>query len=445
MGLTAEAFMRTLERPGLENVGGGDRAASLHPRFVRLSAGNRRWARSGVAAGGAPITLRLVKVANMEIGTRRGLAARLAAAPTRASWKPMPTTIAWSDEAMKPENIAAVRLGVASHNLFDLPYALVLAAGKRAARPGAVRDAGRHGQSAAAAPFECTQNLYSLRAGLPQEKFHQRHRLPHAAAGREHRPGEFPPSCVPHHGRTARIGSGWQEQFVAAARGRATVSACPAADAEPPVAATTCASWPAVAVSARLAAPGERAGHRFLLAAQQRWAPDHGRLGAAVRGPPQWKSPLVVAGEEILRRPAPCASVSTRRGPAWSWDAIARRAKTTDLAVACAAADADGWRSMTPQARFERLGHVAEELRRARATSWARRWPTAERRSPSPIRRSPRRSISSSSTGPTPAGGKNMPALRARPKGVVAVVSPWNFPIAIPCGGVAARWRRATP
>lgn len=31
-----------------------------------------------------------------------------------------------------------------------------------------------------------------------------------------------------------------------------------------------------------------------------------------------------------------------------------------------------------------------------------------------------------------------MPTLRARGKGVVVVVSPWNFPIAIPCGGVAA-------
>lgn len=31
-----------------------------------------------------------------------------------------------------------------------------------------------------------------------------------------------------------------------------------------------------------------------------------------------------------------------------------------------------------------------------------------------------------------------MASVRARPKGVVAVIPPWNFPIAIPCGGVAA-------
>ena len=33
---------------------------------------------------------------------------------------------------------------------------------------------------------------------------------------------------------------------------------------------------------------------------------------------------------------------------------------------------------------------------------------------------------------------QEMPTLKARPKGVVVVVPPWNFPIAIPCGGIAA-------
>ncbi|TWU42195.1 bifunctional proline dehydrogenase/L-glutamate gamma-semialdehyde dehydrogenase [Novipirellula artificiosorum] len=33
---------------------------------------------------------------------------------------------------------------------------------------------------------------------------------------------------------------------------------------------------------------------------------------------------------------------------------------------------------------------------------------------------------------------RNHPTIRLRPRGVVAVVSPWNFPLAIPCGGIAA-------
>src|SRR5258706_2244184 len=32
----------------------------------------------------------------------------------------------------------------------------------------------------------------------------------------------------------------------------------------------------------------------------------------------------------------------------------------------------------------------------------------------------------------------SLPGLVARGKGVVAVIPPWNFPIAIPCGGIAA-------
>jgi len=37
-------------------------------------------------------------------------------------------------EGFRPENLAAVRLGVASHNLFSLAYGLVLAARAQACR-----------------------------------------------------------------------------------------------------------------------------------------------------------------------------------------------------------------------------------------------------------------------------------------------------------------------
>ena len=33
---------------------------------------------------------------------------------------------------------------------------------------------------------------------------------------------------------------------------------------------------------------------------------------------------------------------------------------------------------------------------------------------------------------------QDLPTVRARPRGAIAVVSPWNFPIAIPCDGIAA-------
>ena len=73
------------------------------------------------------------------------------------------------------------------------------------------------------------------------------------------------------------------------------------------------------------------------------------------------------------------------------------------------------------------------------AISWARCSPRAARRSPRAIRKFPRRSTSVASM-PTAREYFHNVAGHRRPsgRGVVVVVSPWNFPLAIPCGGVAA-------
>ena len=48
--LTADVFMRTLDRPGLEKAAGRHRAAGLHSRFVRHAAADQRL---GPQAGGS--------------------------------------------------------------------------------------------------------------------------------------------------------------------------------------------------------------------------------------------------------------------------------------------------------------------------------------------------------------------------------------------------------
>src|SRR5439155_7001418 len=75
-----------------------------------------------------PVTLRIVKGANMEMERVEASLRDWPQAPfkrkidTDANFKRMLA------EAMRPENLAAVRVGVASHNLFDLAFGLVLAA-----------------------------------------------------------------------------------------------------------------------------------------------------------------------------------------------------------------------------------------------------------------------------------------------------------------------------
>ena len=64
--LTAEAFMRTLDRPGLGHVRAGIALQSYIPDSFRTLLVIQEWARKRGAAGGGRITIRLVKGANME-------------------------------------------------------------------------------------------------------------------------------------------------------------------------------------------------------------------------------------------------------------------------------------------------------------------------------------------------------------------------------------------
>ena len=130
--LTAEAFMRTLDRAGLGQIRAGMALQSYLPDSFSTLLQIQEWARRRVAGGGARITVRLVKGANMESERVEAALRGWPQAPyqtkreTDANYKRM------LHEAMKPENLAAMDVGVASHNLFDLAYGLVLVRQARA-------------------------------------------------------------------------------------------------------------------------------------------------------------------------------------------------------------------------------------------------------------------------------------------------------------------------
>ena len=146
----------------------------------------------------------------------------------------------------------------------------------------------------------------------------------------------------------------------------------------------------------------------------------------------------MVAGEEIRdgRRVRECTDPSRPGVVVGRY----RQADSGDVdrAVACAAADPDGWRTLAPAERFARLGRVADELRRCRADLMGAALADGGKTLPES---DPEVSEAIDFVEFYRANARwwqEFPTLRARPKGVVAVVSPWNFPIAIPCGGVAA-------
>ncbi|HXJ75254.1 MAG TPA: proline dehydrogenase family protein, partial [Candidatus Dormibacteraeota bacterium] len=126
--LTAQAFMRTLDRPGLEKVNAGIALQAYVPDSAQVQRELNQWARQRVAAGGGFITLRIVKGANLEAERVEASLADWPQAPFKAKRETDANYKQMLHEAMRPENLVAVRVGVASHNLFDLAYGLVLAA-----------------------------------------------------------------------------------------------------------------------------------------------------------------------------------------------------------------------------------------------------------------------------------------------------------------------------
>src|SRR4051794_21545786 len=125
--LTAEVFMRTLDRRGLEQARAGIALQAYIPDSFPTQQRINEWARKRVAAGGSPVTIRLVKGANMEAERVEASIKGWPQAPYKTKLETDANYLRMLHEGMRPENISAVWLGIASHNLFTLAYGLVLA------------------------------------------------------------------------------------------------------------------------------------------------------------------------------------------------------------------------------------------------------------------------------------------------------------------------------
>ena len=125
--ITAEAFVRTLDRPGLVGVSAGMALQAYLPDAFAVQRRVTGWARRRVDAGGAPVTLRLVKGANLEAERVEASIRGWPQAPFRTKRETDASYKRMLRYGLEPDHARAVRLGVASHNLFDLCYALVLA------------------------------------------------------------------------------------------------------------------------------------------------------------------------------------------------------------------------------------------------------------------------------------------------------------------------------
>ncbi len=126
--LTIAVFKQLLEEPEFQNSKAGIVLQAYLPDSHAAQKDLTEWAKDRVAAGNAPIKIRIVKGANLAMEKVEAELHGWEQAPYRtkadvdANYKRMVLY------GCQPENARAVQLGIASHNLFDIAFALVVRA-----------------------------------------------------------------------------------------------------------------------------------------------------------------------------------------------------------------------------------------------------------------------------------------------------------------------------
>ncbi len=125
--ITSTAFTQTLDEKEFKNYSAGIVLQSYIPESYEMQQNLTKWAKKRESEGGGPIKIRIVKGANLEMEKVESsirnwpLATYDNKLEVDANYKRM------VEYGMRHENIGAVHLGIASHNLFELAFAFKLA------------------------------------------------------------------------------------------------------------------------------------------------------------------------------------------------------------------------------------------------------------------------------------------------------------------------------
>jgi RHH-type proline utilization regulon transcriptional repressor/proline dehydrogenase/delta 1-pyrroline-5-carboxylate dehydrogenase len=427
--ITEDLFVRTLSRPGLEAISGGIALQAYLPDAWEVQQRITAWARTRVAAGGAPVVIRLVKGANMEMerveSSLRGwpLATYHQKADTDANFKRM------LRHGMEAENLAAVRLGVASHNLFDLAYGLVLAVERNATDQVQFEMLEGMANHQRRALFEQAANLLLYAPASRRQDFV--HAIGYLIRRLDENTG--PENFLRHTFRLEvgspewlRLEDGFTSSFerIPGLRSRPFRTQ----DRRAP------ATRPAPANGGFVNEPDTD----WSLETNQAWAESIRRRWIDLHGEQAPRVPLVVDGAERRQGRALQDSLDpSRPGTVVARIAVA---SDTDLeeALASAALDRDGWRTRKAGERDTVLLAAAQLLRERRGDLMGAAMAECAKIFPESDPEVSEAVDFVEFYVRSAAAFRRLPGVQAEGHGVVVVVPPWNFPIAIPCGGVAA-------
>jgi RHH-type proline utilization regulon transcriptional repressor/proline dehydrogenase/delta 1-pyrroline-5-carboxylate dehydrogenase len=126
LDLTVTAFSEVLDEPEFALLSAGIVLQAYLPDSHRVQRALTMWALARRARGGAPIKLRIVKGANLAMERIEAATHGWRQAPYETKAEVDANYKRMLEYGCRPEHAEAVHLGVASHNLFDIAYGLVL-------------------------------------------------------------------------------------------------------------------------------------------------------------------------------------------------------------------------------------------------------------------------------------------------------------------------------
>ena len=435
LSLTVATFKKVLGQPEFKDFKAGIVLQAYLPDSHLWQVKLTDWAKNRVKNGGAPIKIRLVKGANMEMEeTEAGL----------KHWETCPYTKKIDTDsnykvmleyALKPENAPYVNLGVASHNLFELAYGYETAKENNVMEHFSMEMLEGMSESARVSIKEMSGEVILYGPAAKKEQF--TNAIAYLVRRFDENTGTE--NFIRYSFGLEAGSEDWnmlKEQFIASFENKKHIFI-----GEKRTQDRLTENWDNYKGGSFYTKEyhGEP-DTDFILPSNKQWAKDIRTKWMKKKDEEVVVAPVVIGGEDLIdeRKIKEVLDKSQLKDGVICGKYTIPTADDLKKAVDVAHKDPDGWRSMTHEARFEILAKVANEVRKKRLDLIG--VASAE---VGKIITETDVEVSEAIDflefyGHSAEYFNNFENLKFKGKGVGVITPPWNFPVAIPVGGVTA-------